>query len=489
MIKGMRTPRTPLLLIPLVGILLLLGGCTPTPYEEILPTPAVETPTATPIAARPEYKPGEWVSYTAQTGDTLPALAAHFNTTIEEILEANPLIPEDVTTLPPGMPMRIPIYYLPFWGNPLHILPDSAFVNGPDAVGFDTQAFVDAYPGWLSNYEDYVGDKNRTGAEIVEYVALNFSVSPRVLLALLEYQAGALTNPSPPDTPYILGYEEPTMHRGMYLQLVWAANALNNGYYGWRSGHLTEFEHPDGTLERPDPWQNAATVGIQYYFSRILSGEAYARAISETGFFQTYRALFGEPEAHILIPGNLRQPPFVLPFPEGHTWTYTGAPHTGWGQGEPFAAVDFAPPSSQSGCFKAAPQEYAVAMADGMVVRSETGIVVLDLDGDGEERTGWDIFYLHVATEGRAPEGVFLQAGESIGYPSCEGGRTTGTHIHIVRKYNGEWIRADSPIPLNMEGWIPHDGDRAYKGTLTRNGVTIVASDVSNAQSQVTAGK
>jgi LasA protease len=42
-------------------------------------------------------------------GDTLPALAAHFNTSVEKIRAANPEIPPIVTTLPPGMPMKIPI--------------------------------------------------------------------------------------------------------------------------------------------------------------------------------------------------------------------------------------------------------------------------------------------------------------------------------------------------------------------------------------------
>ena len=71
------------------------------------------------------------MDYIAQTGDTLPALAYRFNTTEREIREANPNIPAEVTTMPPGMPMKIPIYYEPFWGSPYEILPDSLFVNGP----------------------------------------------------------------------------------------------------------------------------------------------------------------------------------------------------------------------------------------------------------------------------------------------------------------------------------------------------------------------
>jgi hypothetical protein len=76
----------------------------------------------------------------------------------------------------------------------------------------------------------------RTGAELVEYVAINYSISPRLLLALLEYQSGALTQPEPPNEKYLLGFRR-AFYDSPYLQLVIAANILNNGYYGWRSGN------------------------------------------------------------------------------------------------------------------------------------------------------------------------------------------------------------------------------------------------------------
>ncbi len=472
-------------------IFVLLTGCAPsnTTFQfDATSVPPIAT--STPYISRPEYKPGELVEYIAQTGDMIPALARRFNTSEEEILAANPIIPHDVSTLPPGMPMEIPIYYLSLWGSQFQIIPDSAFVNGPSAVEFDTQSFVDAYPGWLREYKGYVGGEKRSGAEIVDYVATNFSISPRLLLALLEYQSGALTKMDEPKTSYTLGYVDPVSYRGMYLQLVWAANTLNNGYYGWRRGDLLEFDRTDGKLERPDPWQNAGSVGIQYYFSRTQAGVTYERAIGAEGLLETYTKLFGDPwlEQDILIPGSLEQPTLILPFPRGETWTYTGAPHTGWGKGAPFAAVDFAPPSNVSGCFVSDPKHFTAAMANGMVTRVAPGVVVLDLDMDGDERTGWSIFYLHIATDGRARLGSILNAGDSIGYPSCEGGTTTGTHIHIARKYNGEWIMADSPLPFDMEGWIPHDGAAAYAGTMSKNGYLIVASAVSESSSQITSG-
>jgi LasA protease len=446
--------------------------------------------TVTPLPTRPPYSPGELVDYTAQTGDTLISLASHFNTSVDEILAANTFIPANATTMPPGMPMKIPIYYQPFWGSQYQIIPDSLFINGPAQVGFDTSAFVDQHPGWLKVYTEYAFNDNRTGAQIVDYVALNYSVSPRLLLSLLEYQVGALSRPILPEESrlYPLGFDN-YQYQGLYMQLVWAANLLNNAYYEWRDGQLVEFDHLDGRIERFDPWQNAATVALQYYFSRLIDGDSYAIAISQDGLAQAYQYLFGNPWQSVTphIPGSLAQPTLALPFSPGLTWAYTGGPHTGFGNGEPLAAIDFAPGASSSGCVPT--DVFATAVAPGIVVRSSDAAVVLDLDGDGDERTGWTVFYYHIGTNDRAPVGTVLNTGDPIGHPSCEGGRTTGTHVHIARKYNGEWIPADGIVPYNLGGWVAHRGSKEYQGTLTKGGRTLTACTCADASSQISAEK
>lgn len=443
------------------------------------------TPYYTP---RPNYQPAELVDYTAQTGDSLPALAARFNTSIPEILAANSFIPASATTMPPGMPMEIPIYYLPMWGTPFQILPDSLFINGPAQVGFDTQAYVDSQPGWLSGYSAFASGATRSGAEIVDLIALNYSLSPRLLLALLEHQSGALTQPASETTmDYAMGQVN-RRYRGLYLQLAWAANQLNDGYYRWRRGSLVEFTFTNGRIERPDPWQNAATVGLHNLFLQLdRSQERFNQLVSPDGFINVYTRLFGDPWAQVEphLPGSLAQPEFMLPFERGTTWAYTGGPHTAWGVGEPLAALDFAPPAIKGGCLET--RLWATAVAPGVVSRSEEGIVELDLDGDGDPRTGWTVFYLHIGTEGRAPVGTVLETGQPLGHPSCEGGSSTGTHIHMARKYNGEWMLADGPLGFNLEGWVAHNGNAPYKGTLERFSQLITACECSNAASHITA--
>ena len=158
----------------LLLVAILLASCAPASAPSIIEnmiTPLAPTPVPAPTSERPKYAPGELVDYIAQNGDNLPALAARFNTTVEEIREANPVIPLDATTMPPGFPMKIPIYYLPLWGTTYQSIPDHAFVNGPAQIGFSTSAFVATTSGWLKNYRVYAGERTRTGAEAVDYIA------------------------------------------------------------------------------------------------------------------------------------------------------------------------------------------------------------------------------------------------------------------------------------------------------------------------------
>lgn len=462
-------------------------GDTPTPpagAELPPPRPAPSYP------ERPRYQPGELVDYTAQTGDTLPGLAKRFNTTVEQILQANSFIPASATTMPPGMPMKIPIYYLPLWGSPYQILPDSLFINGPAQVDFDTQAFVAAHPGWLKSYESYVADANRSGANIVEYIAHYYSLSPRLLLALLEYQSGALSQAQPPPgaEDFMLGHEG-WNRKGLFLQLGWTANQLNDAYYRYREMKLDTLEHKDGRIERIDPWQNAASAALMRFFNLVKDDFGYQHAISPEGFARTYRDLFGDPWQNLQphLPGSLEQPFFYLPFEPGDAWAMTGGPHTAWGTGEPLAALDFAPPSKAAGCVSS--DRWVTAVSDGVIVRSTVGEVMLDLDGDGDERTGWNVFYMHLGTKDRIPLGAAVKQGQRIGHPSCEGGSSTGTHTHVARKYNGEWIPADglggSILAFNFEGWIAHAGSLPYLGTLQRFSQVVVACTCSNQRSWV----
>jgi murein DD-endopeptidase MepM/ murein hydrolase activator NlpD len=198
--------------------------------------------------------------------------------------------------------------------------------------------------------------------------------------------------------------------------------------------------------------------------------------------FATYQRLFGYPfdfAIEPLLPPGLYQPPLQLPFEVGAKWVFTGGPHGAWDSGSAWGALDFAPDREAVGCIPS--DEWVAAMANGPIVRVGDGVVIQDVDdpqsspADGYEQTGWAILYMHIESRDRVNAGVYLKAGERIGHPSCEGGLSSGTHVHIARKYHGEWIPADQDIPFVLDGWVSVGTGVAYDGFLRRDGVEIEA--------------
>jgi LasA protease len=477
-----RLPGTLLLLV-------LLSACGAPAGLVEAPGAPLEAPQSggpTPLPTRSPYPPGEIFEYIAQSGDTMAAIAAHFNTSQPEIRNANPDLPAEITTFPPGYPIQIPAYYTPLTGPTFKMLPDSEVVNSPSAIDFDIRSAILAHSGYLAEMESFAYKRQRKAWEVVEVVAQNYSIHPRLLLALLEYRTQALSLPSPEgdERTYPLGTRD-IGYRGLFWQLVWVAERLNDGYYGWRVGSLHEFELLDGMLVRPDPWQNAGTIALQYLFAGWFDTEGFANASSPDGFVKTYQALWGDPYAEplVLLPGSLQQPEIILPFMPNRVWDFSGGPHASWGTSLPLGALDFAPPSEESGCVLS--NEWFTAPADGFIVRSAEAAVVLDLDGDGHEQTGWVVFFFHVATDGRIPEGTNVEQGDLLGHPSCEGGRATGTHIHIARKYNGEWIPATGPLAFVLDGWVALPGSEAYEGSLSKGSKVVPACPCSTRENQI----
>lgn len=463
---------------------------TPPPSPAQLPTPAKPSPPASPTfpptAVVGPTEAAETILYAAQAGDTPRAVAIRFGVTTSDIRSVGKPLPSDGDLIDAGVQLLIP-RRLSAVGPSDKLVPDSEIVFSPNAADFDVSAFVNKQGGYLARYQESVGQNMRTGPEVVAIVARDNSVNPRILLAMLEYRAGWITNPARPAGDawkYPLGKIDPE-EAGLYRQLTWLANELGNGYYGWRSGMVTQLTMAGGSSMRLAPDLNAGTVALQYYFSLQNNAQGWASAVSSTGFVATYLWLFGDPFAnfHPLYEPGIRQPQMILPFLPGHVWSFTGGPHGAWERESAWAALDFAPSSAEPGC--AVSDDWVVAAAPGLVLRSGEGVVVLDLDGDGREQTGWELMYLHIADQQRVAAGTFLQQGDLIGHPSCQGGIATGTHVHLIRKYNGEWLLADGPLPFTLSGWVAHAGSKPYEGALVKGDQTVIACTCASQQTLI----
>ena len=434
----------------------------PTPDSpRILPTPRTQTETVT-----------------VQPGDSLSNIARRFGIGLRSLIAANGIANPDlievgqVFTVPAPAPVPLEAAF----GNKL--IPDSELVFSPPTAAFDTTVFINQYPeSYLAQYQEEIFGRNLTGAEIIDRISREYSVNPRLLIALLEYSTGAARSPQLKEKykDYPMGLENPA-RKGLYRQLAFTANALNRGYYLWKVNAIPYLILADDTIVPVSNQNNAGSIGLQYFFSLVEDFPAWRAAILPEGFVNTYQELFGNPFDYSydpIVADNIIQPALWLPFEPGVAWSYTGGPHGGWGDGSAWAAIDFAPPGEALGCV--ASDAWVTAAADGPVIISEDGVVVQDLNGDGYEQTGWTLLYLHIETRDRVKNGAVLRAGDRIGHPSCEGGLSTGTHVHFARRYNGEWISADGNLPLILDGWKTEGLGKEYDGLLIKDSKKVEA--------------
>lgn len=438
----------------------------PTPTEIPYTPMPVGSPTPDPTrASQPEAKV---VTHQVQYGESLGYIAGLYNTSVDEILAENNVT--DANTIQVGSLLTISVNQLPT-GPADKLIPDSELVYGPGFSHFDIASFVSHYNGYLSAYSEDVGGQLLTGPEIVQLVAQEYSVGPRLLLALLELKSGWVTNPSPygdglyyPMGKTDLGWD------GLVNQLGWAADQLNRGYYGWQAGWMLNVDFADGTLLQLDPGLNAGTVAVQYFLSLYDTQPGWQSQVTwEGSFISIFHDFFGNPFQYAiepLIPAGLAQPDMTLPWKEGEMWYITGGPHGGWDSNSGWAALDFVPSGVDLGCYPS--EDWVRSICQGRVLRSENGQVIVDMDDDGFEGSGWMILYMHIGTNDRAPVGTWLEPGDRIGHPSCEGGVSYGTHVHIARRYNGRWIEADGSIPFVMDGWTPVSYEIEYDGALIK---------------------
>jgi len=414
----------------------------------------------------------------------LEALSGRFGVRSDEIpgaeqLSAGFLPAEQVLSIPARLEGLSPAQLL---------LPDSELVYSPAAAGFDLDGYISTGNGYLGSFREKVDDQlEQSGAEIIARVSRELSVNPRLLLGILDLRSGWVFDRPPGASAerYPLGFRI-AGREGLYEEIRIAATQLNLAYYGWRAGSFKTIHFKDGITLRLDPTLNAGTVALMHLFSLLYTQQEWIDQLyGPSGFVQHYASLFGEPWARAvdLVPADLEPPVLELPFTSGEAWSLTAGPHNAWNAGTPLGALDFSPITGEPPCTVSS--RWVTASAPGTIARAADNAVTLDLDGDGDEATGWVVVYYHLAEENMIEAGSAVQTGQRLGHPSCEGGQATGTHVHMSRKYNGEWLAADGPVPFVLSGWRAVAGERIYQGKLVRSGQVVTADPAGRSGSTI----
>jgi hypothetical protein len=419
--------------------------------------------------------PKDALTYQVQPGDSPRAVALRFGVSTADLLSWNGLQTNEQSLLLPGTTLKIASQSQPA-GRQAWLLPDSEVMYSPGAKDLDVVRLVASHGGYLNEYRERVEGEWLLGPEVVLRAAQDHSINPRLLLAILEQRGGWLTNPETPRglvLTYPIWSRDPRL-QGLYLQLSWAANELSHAYYGWREGSYHEVQLAQGAVLPLPPDLNAATVAVLHLGARFSPGSALGAEAAARELMQTYSRLFGDPWLNEvpLFEAGLNQPHLALPFPAENPWVFTGGPHGAWGTESAWAALDFAPKWDRQ---RRTSKKEIVALADGVVARVALGVVVLDLDGDGYEQTGWSVLYLHILPVEGIAVGSVLAEGDPIGVAAEQGGVSHGLHLHIARKYNGEWVAADGPLPIDLDGWRVRAGAESYLGVLYRGGSELLA--------------
>ena len=466
-----------------MGTAVLPGGegALPGVATALPATSEAGAPQIPPAAAPSTPTPGELplaFTYLSRPGDTLPAVARRFGVDPAKIVSNQPLdgrgyLPRDILLAIPNRLEKVESASL--------LLPDSEVVNSPGVVGFDLGAVIQQAGGYLASYRETLDGVEYTGAEIVERVASQASINPRLLLSILEYRSGWVRGEPQTDFArrYPIGFGVPG-RSGLYEELVMTASHLGIGYYGWRTGSLLEIRFADKSTARLSPEINAGTAALLFLFARLNNRPAWNEAMyGPQSLPGLHAVLFGDAWARDaalgpLLPDGLRLDILELPFLPGERWGFTGGPHLSWLSGSPLGAIDFSPVTGQAPC--AVSRAWATAAAPGVITRAAHNVVALDIDGDGNEQTGWVIIYLHIASQDMIAASSRVEQDARLGHPSCEGGQATGAHLHLARKYNGEWIAADGPVPFVLSGWQVVAGERSYQGQLVKGERVVTAN-------------
>lgn len=369
------------------------------------------------------------------------------------------------------------------------LISDNIFVYSPNVLDFDIGAFLSTQSGPLQAYSEKVDGQIWMAEEIIGYNAFYFEINPQVILTILEAENGLITNPNA-QIPLSANHEDPQSEiKTFYYHVNEITYKLLTAYESHRYNQLDSIIPLKSGQNLNLPLNiNAGTYAIQEVLAQVTTSDKLEGWISGMApeFDDVFKQWFGDPLLNLYTPQSIDALPvgYILPFPIGETWYFTGGPHnygggdfngcvSGSGCPRPWSSIDIAPPGSPScspGETTYLPNRWIVAARGGKVTKSAQGLVVIN------HSDGWYTHYSHVSSTDRVSQGSIVKQGDHLGHPSCEtepGGSTSGIHVHFA--FFSYSVNSFVDISFkSLSNWVIQETTH-YNGTMTHNFTTRTA--------------
>jgi LasA protease len=339
-----------------------------------------------------------------------------------------------------------------------------------EMFNFDIEAFLASQAPHLLPY-----------AEHISHWAGYSSISPRVLLALMEQQSGVLRHPNQSAQQLAQPFAKLSAKQDFASQLQDVADQLATQLY-------REPSHP-GASEFSS---QQAPSALDFLFDgndpqALTQPQSQQQTAAANKFSQIYRQLFAED--FIAISSQVdrqlgQKDPVIMagpangflqfPFPLGQSW-HVGGAHINTGSGNyPMSSLDMSQGggwgSNQSG-------RWVSASAAGSFKRHSSCFAEVVHSG------GWSTTYYHLMNI-QYNTGATVSKNTRIANPAntktqalCNGGASTGPHQHWSLKQNGSWTHLNG---VYVSGWRITATGSSYDTNcsryyLTKNGTSRCA--------------
>ena len=389
---------------------------------------------------------------------------------IPTLATATPELTPVPTSTPTLMPTATPLPAVHPLFDPQRLSYDHNF-SGPEI-----QAFLEARNSPLATARISIGNRSHSFTDVLVSLSNLYSISPRLLLSLMDLQSGVLSTstPSSEQLAWAAGFQgDNGSRRGLFAQLRWLTRELRAA--------LRDYALLDGTALPPLNFVNGSILAVpstidlsRYVLSRALAPTTTPDRLDAllAGVAPTYQRLFDlDPRLAPTDWPPLAEPflsrPFERNFPVTSFFDHdapflrpNGSLHTFWGRAETNPA--FAYDGHTGWDYAMGPPDRVLAAAPGLVVfagysddgcKTPAGAVIIE-HGNGYRTLYWHLARVDVMA------GRTVERGAVIGIAG-DTGCARGAHLHFQVQYLGRdvdpygWCGADpDPWANNPVGQI-----------------------------------